>query len=131
MTTLPDVVVYLFLTSDNFGHFCCVLRKGTDVEFFDSYGIAPEMEHMFASPKMLKHLNESKNFILNLCKSNGWKVTHSKAKLQGKNSETCGRFCVERARKKEMTCGEFAHWMLIVADDAGVSPDYVVSYLVE
>lgn len=130
MKTLPAATVYLFLTSDNFGHFCCVLRKGTEVEFFDSYGLAPEMEHAFVSKEMLRHLHENHNYILDFCKRKGWKVTYSKARLQGKDAETCGRFCVERVRKQAMSAGEFAHWMMIVASDAGVTPDYVVSYLV-
>lgn len=130
MKTLPKALVYLFLTSDGFGHFCCVLRKGQDVELFDSYGIAPEAEHKFVSKEMLDHLGESRNLVFDICKTKGWSVSHSSAKLQGREAETCGRFCVERVRKQELSSEEFAQWLFAVASQAGVSPDYVVSYMV-
>lgn len=64
LTTLPPVCIYLFLTSYGYGHYCCVIRQGSVVQFFDSYGIRPESEHQFVQPEMLDHLKESQNLIL-------------------------------------------------------------------
>ena len=130
LTTLPPALVYLFLTSDGFGHFCCVMRRGDVVELFDSYGIKPESEHSFVSEEMLQHLGERDDYILDLCKRNGWSVVHNTKCLQGREAETCGRHCVSRIRKEALPIKDYVRWLEAVAAQADTTPDIVVSYLV-
>lgn len=133
MKTLPPACVYLFLTAQNYGHFCAVLRKGNAVELFDSYGIKPEAEHNFVKIGLLEHLHERDDFILNLAKKNGWAVSYNHTQLQSWNPkvETCGRHCVSRVQKKDMEIDEYVQWLESVSKSAGVSPDQIVSYLVQ
>ena len=133
MKTLPPVVVYLFLTSDGFGHFCAVFRRGETVEVFDSYGIPAESEHSFVTPEVLKHLGERNDFIKELCKSHGWLLNHNATQLQSWDLkvETCGRHVVERVAHRNWGNDEYVRWLRDISKTAGTSPDIVVSYLVE
>jgi len=130
---LPFVIVYLFLTSDGYGHWCSVFRRGAEVELFDSYGIPPESEHNFARKEVLRHLRERKTFILDLCKKKGYSVTHNPTRLQSWNTkvETCGRHVVQRVRMSNVDVKTYVQWLLAVSKSANTTPDYVVSFLVE
>jgi hypothetical protein len=130
MKTLPPVVVYLFLTTEKYGHWCCVLRKGKNVEFFDSYGIKPEGEHAFVSPEMLDHLKERDHFLCDLCAKYNWSMTYNSHTLQGPNTKTCGRHCVARVDKKDLSSSAYVAWLQSVARAARTTPDFVVSFLV-
>jgi hypothetical protein len=131
MKTLPEKCVYLFLTSDNYGHFCAVMRRGNAVELFDSYGLPPEGEHAFVSREMLDHLKERDDLILNICKENGWNVLHNKKRLQEwKGSETCGRHCIERIRQFDTPIQDYVKWLTGIAKSAKTTPDAVVCYMV-
>jgi hypothetical protein len=127
---IPPVAVYLFQTSYNYGHWCCVLRNGKDVDFFDSYGIPIEGEHAFVSQELLQHLGESKNLIKDLCIKKGYSMSHNTTTLQGEKSQTCGRHVVERIRKKMLDNESYAHWIKNTSKEARVTPDILVSYLV-
>lgn len=133
LKTLPSACIYLFLTSENYGHFCAVLRKGDTVELFDSYGIKPEAEHHFVQLGLLEHLHERDDFILDLCKKNKWNVVHNHTQLQSWNPKvaTCGRHASERVHKQDLTIDQYVEWIQSVCKTAKVSPDVLVSYLVQ
>ena len=132
MTDLPFVTVYLFLTKDGFGHWCCVFRRNDEIELFDSYGIPPESEHKFASKHMLQHLKERKSFLLDMCKEKKWSIVHNSTRLQSwHGAETCGRHCIERVRKGDVDIKTYVKWLQTVSKEAKTTPDYVVSFLVE
>ena len=133
LKTLPPACVYLFLTNQNYGHFCAVFNRGNVVELFDSYGIKPEAEHNFVKIGLLEHLHERDDLILNMAKKNGWSVSYNHTQLQSWNPkvETCGRHCVSRVLKQSMDIDEYVQWLQGVAKKANVSNDILVSYLVQ
>jgi hypothetical protein len=101
---LPDDVdfrIVLIEQTPNSGHWCCILRYGKTIEWFDSYGIKPDGELTFISKmknKMLGQDVKHLTLMLNDAAARGWKCIWNKKKLQklqvGIN--TCGRWCLLR-----------------------------------
>lgn len=131
MKSLPPACIYLFLTSYGYGHYCSIFLRNGTLSFFDPYGIAPESEHNFTTPEMLAHLKERNDFLLGMAHRNGWAIEWNRTQLQSWNPKvaTCGRHSVVRCRQQAMNTDGYARWLLGVAQQAGTTPDYVVSYL--
>ena len=93
--------IILIETNYNVGHWCCILRYGKTIEWFDSYGIVPDGELKFVSAIKKKLLGEDHKYLTNLLASatkQGFHVIYNKKKLQKvKNGvNTCGRWVLLR-----------------------------------
>ena len=96
-----DYKIILIEQNPNSGHFCCILRYGKTIEWFDSYGIKPDGELSFISKVKNRLLGQDVkllSLLLNDATARGWKVIWNKKKLQQlKNGiNTCGRWCLLR-----------------------------------
>jgi hypothetical protein len=95
-----DAVVLLFLTAENFGHFCCILRNRNKILFFDSYKFRPDKQLLFIDKHERKQLNQEiphLSYLLNQALKNGMMVTFSETQFQNINDPniaTCGRYCI-------------------------------------
>lgn len=86
------------------GHWITILNHGDHYEHFDSYGIGPDEELAITHEKpYMTHM------ISNTTKS----VEHSQTKLQQKRESvnTCGRWCVARARFPHLNRTEFVKFI--------------------
>jgi hypothetical protein len=83
------------------GHWITLMNHGSHFEHFDSYGLDPDEE--------LAKTHE-KPFITHLIKNTTTRVETSQAKLQAEKQavNTCGRWCVVRARFPNLEKQEFA-----------------------
>lgn len=91
--------ILLFLTtSENSGHWCCLLNKKEGIEFFDSYGEAPEEQLENLSEERRAQLNESYPYLLKLLKASGRPIFYNTYPFQKTKNDiaTCGRHAAVR-----------------------------------
>jgi hypothetical protein len=83
----------------NSGHWTALLRYGDTIEWFDSYGLAPDGELKFINAVKKRLLGEGRKTLTELLsKVKDKKVVYNKAKLQklSNQSATCGRWVILR-----------------------------------
>lgn len=80
------------------GHWCCLIRKGREIEFFDPYGDPPDFQKDTISDRKLEQMNMDEPYLLRLLKNSNCKVIFNKEPLQElkNNISTCGRHIVCR-----------------------------------
>lgn len=96
-----DYRIVLIEQNPNCGHWCCILRYGKVIEWFDSYGIKPDGELSFISKMKNRILGQDVKHLTNLfneATGRGWECIWNKKKMQQlKNGiNTCGRWCLLR-----------------------------------
>jgi hypothetical protein len=98
---LPKPIDYAFLLyedSPNKGHWVCVCRYGKTVEFFDSYGGAPDTQLKWVPCPIRKGLQQDKTLLTNLFNKSPFDIIYNPVAYQEDYDDinTCGRHCVFR-----------------------------------
>ena len=100
---LPEQKDYRIVLTEwkrNVGHWCCLLRYGDVIEWFDSYGTAPDGELRFVPERMKHILGEDRRILsalLKKAKEEGFTVIYNRKKLQHEGDvSTCGRWTLSR-----------------------------------
>jgi hypothetical protein len=102
--------IFLFLTeSPTSGHWLTMIKRGNDIEYFDSYGDKPEAQRNWISEIQLEQLGEEEPYLFNLLKESGYRVYYNTVKYQTDRSDTntCGRWAVARLITKDMDNKQF------------------------
>lgn len=92
-----DFRILLLESQPRVGHWCCLIRKGDTLEFFDSYGKTHKGELRYI-PKMInKMLNQETDYLTRIMVSSKNPI-FSTLKLQNNNPDvcTCGRHVISR-----------------------------------
>jgi len=99
---LPKDRTYkIILIEENYnsGHWTALLRYGDTIEWFDSYGLAPDGELKFINAVKRRLLGEGRKTLTELLSNvKDKKVVYNKTKLQklSNQSSTCGRWVILR-----------------------------------
>jgi hypothetical protein len=98
---LPEPVDYAFLLyedSPNKGHWVCVSRYGKTIEFFDSYGGAPDTQLGWVSCPRRRSLGQGRPMLTDLFNKSKASIVYNPIKYQGESDDinTCGRHCLFR-----------------------------------
>jgi len=119
--------VLLYLTKENYGHWVCVIDHGKSIEFFDSYGIKPDLE--FKQIENRKELDEPFNYLSFLLLMSNKKIEYNSRELQeySANISTCGRHCVMRILMKDIPIDEYGK---ILSMDLNKTPDQIVTEVI-
>jgi hypothetical protein len=120
--------IMLYLTnSATSGHWCCMLKKGNSIEFFDPYGEPPESALDGVPQTKLQELDENRPYLTALLKASGKKVTYNHTAFQQDkdNVNTCGRHSVVRCLYAPYSLARYKKIM----DSTGMTPDNFVSAL--
>ena len=92
--------VILYLTRQNYGHWCCVFKlDNNSVEFFDPYGLFPDEELKFRmDPNFRKRSHEDIPMLSYLLDSSPYNLSFNHHKFQKRISDvkTCGRHTAMR-----------------------------------
>lgn len=99
---LDSLIILYLIKGQNSGHWCCLLRKGKNIEFFDSYG--KKLDYS------LKYNDERLPIISEILLKNGVKhVENNMYDFQSSDSRvsTCGRYCVFRVQNKNLSLKQF------------------------
>lgn len=116
----------LFLTqSETAGHWCCLLKKGDGIEFFDPYGDTPaEIQDEIPASKR-DELDMNQPYLMRLLKASGCPVSYNTFAFQKTKQDinTCGRHCVVRLLYSPDSLERYKS----IIDSSGLSPDDFVS----
>lgn len=106
--------VFLFLTtSENAGHWLCMFLRKNHIEYFDSYGQAPEAQRQWLTKERLEELGEGERYLYRLLEKSGIPVYYNKVKYQKDKEDynSCGRWVCARLMNKEMSNAEFNNFV--------------------
>lgn len=105
--------IILYETRLNYGHWCCLIKRGDTIEHFDSYGLIPDDELKYV-PDVFRTQNNMKfphltYLLMNLPMK--YKIEFNEHKLQEKKKgiNTCGRWVALRINNKNMPIKDFAN----------------------
>jgi len=93
-------VILLYETKENFGHYTALFYDVKNrLEFFDSYGLAPDQELKYAT----YNLDEGVPFLTKLLKKYEGRILYNKFQFQAfmKDMNTCGRWTSVRIRMRK------------------------------
>jgi hypothetical protein len=121
--------VLLYLTSSNYGHWCCVYRYNDSICFFDSYGLKPDSELHFVSPAIRQSLKQYHAYLTKLLYKSNKKIEYNEYALQKRKDgiNTCGRWVCTRLKYNNVSIDDFAKTFLSVNNI--IKPDELVTYL--
>jgi hypothetical protein len=117
-------VFILYKTSQNYGHWCLVLRHRNSVEFFDSYGepCDSQFRHMTIDFKR-------PHWLSSLILKSGLTVETNVVPLQDDETATCARHCTLRAIMKNLKINEYCAMMMKFEQKHKLTPDEFVSMM--
>ena len=117
---INKAVILLYETKENFGHWTALFTIDDEtVEFFDSYGFAPDQELNYATYNDTPYLS-------NLMKASGYNFIYNDKKLQtfAHDINTCGRWTSLRVRMRDIPLNEF---IKLWTKNKHYQPDFWVS----
>ena len=90
------------------GHWVCVFKnKNGRFEIFYSFGTFPDGTLKDINMNFRKETNQAHKHLTELLYKGGREVEYNDKKLQSNKSATCGRWCVYRMKRKDLTIEEF------------------------
>jgi hypothetical protein len=96
------VVILIETTSQNVGHWVCLLKYDNTVEFFNSYGKPPDYQkNKLISPQKNKEFGQTENLLNALLLKTNYRIVFNNVDLQlfVNHSETCGRYVINRIKQ--------------------------------
>jgi len=134
LPTRPFIVLYE--TTPSNGHWVLIHdtidSKGkVSIEFFDSYGSAPDTQQKFIARQFEDMLRDpTVNLLRLLWNGTDGRVIFNDHRLQGRESSTCGRHCIARLIGGKMDIDAYADRLLKIADSLKTTPDIIVAYAI-
>lgn len=136
---LPKDKSYAFLLYQqeaNSGHWVLIMRYGSTIEFFCSYGSAIDAPLKWTNPRDRQMLGEAVPYLSNLLKSQkDFNVIHNPVQYQSKGSDkaTCGAHDVMRLSQmlnhgQDLT--DYYDFMSRIKKESGLSYDEIVANFV-
>lgn len=113
--------VILYLTSQNYGHWCCIfLSKNKELHFFDSYGIMPDCELKFINNNERTILNQKIPYLSELILKSNYETNYNSYKFQKEkeNITSCGYHCIMRLCFCDLTDDEYKDFIYSFGPDA-------------
>lgn len=120
-----DSAIILYETKKHYGHWCCIIKRKNNIEFFDPYGIFPDEQLYFVNPNFRIINNMRKGYLSYLLNKSKYKLEYNNYKLQCPNPEiaTCGRWVGYRILNKNINIDKFAK---IFLDNKYFEPDELI-----
>jgi len=121
----------------NSGHWIAMMRYGSTIEFFNSYGTAPDTDWRFINKMIRVVLGENTNELTRLMKNAdelGYEAIYNKRDFQKHSNDiqTCGRWVVLRIEMMRMgyDLKQFGEFIDELCAKTKEGTDFVVSLLV-
>lgn len=92
--TYNAVIILYLLKSKCEGHWVCLFKNHIGINFFDSYGNAPDYQIDTLTPRQRKEYNEKSQRLHEILKFEN--VKYNNRILQSKGTMTCGCFVTHR-----------------------------------
>lgn len=123
--------VILYEQKPKSGHWVCLLKHGSTIEFFDSYGLFPDDEKHHIDPSFLLSSNQQTNHLVKLlldAQKRGYRIEYNNYHFQNKNASTCGRHVIARILMKNYNIEQYNKFIKSFKKE-GLSPDDVVTII--
>lgn len=113
--TIDDILnpygacVLLFEAKPKYGHWVCLIKKGNEVEFFNSYGGFPDDSLKYIPKQFAEQSNQNIPYLSLLLFESPYKLYYNEFQFQKhkKDIKTCGRHCVVRVLNKDIDIYEY------------------------
>ena len=123
-------IIFIQWARQGLGHWVLCYKYKNKYCYFNSYGSPPDVD-LNVIPRAIKYIlgEETQEFKRLL---HGQKMTHSPYKLQAKDSNSCGRYCVSRIQllQQGYSSDEYKKFLDEICRNNGISFDLAVSALV-
>lgn len=101
-------VVILYYWKKYSGHWICVfVNKNRNVEIFDSFGTFIDDTLKNINADFRKETNQDYKYLTKLLYDAGYHVEYNDMQLQDHSASTCGRWCVYRMKRNDLTIEQF------------------------
>lgn len=137
MTSLPPLpAAILYETEPDFGHWTGIFRTPEGIEFFDSYGYAPDIQLNWVPKRFRMFSGQEEKRLLRMLYNSGIDINFNNHRLQRRRGPdapmTCGRWVLLRSMFADtLGCDQFAHMVTTVAKKLHVTPDELVSMVIK
>lgn len=131
-----EACIILFESKPNYGHWCCLIKRGNVVEFFNPYGDVKKIGEGYPD-ECLRYINkifrkesgQDEPILTKLLLECDYELEYNQYPFQKmKNGiNTCGRHCATRIMMKDMELDEYALFIYTLAKTLGVSMDEIVT----
>jgi len=103
------VCFILYEWKPHYGHWCCLIRHGNLIEFFDPYGNWPDSCLEDVPEPYRTESNQLKPYLTNLMIKCDYDLSYNEFQFQKLDEEVkdCGRWCCVRALLKELPLKDF------------------------
>jgi hypothetical protein len=123
-------IIFIQWARQGLGHWVCCYKYKNKYCYFNSYGFPPDVD-LDVIPRAIKYIlgQETKEFKRLL---HGQKMSHSPYKLQGKESNSCGRYCVSRIQllQQGYSCEEYKKYLDEICKNNNINYDIATCLLV-
>lgn len=121
-----DALVLLYETSEDYGHWVCLIKHSKEIEFFDSYGYKPDSELSFIPERYKKMYDQDYPYLTNLLYKSKKKIIYNEHHLQQNDTSVCGYWCVQRILFRNVKLSKFTKPFLELKEMNEYLPDYSV-----
>lgn len=125
--------VLLYMSSNNFGHWCCIIKHHDRIEFFDPYGgkNIPDKELDSINDKIKNITNQNYPYLTKLLYDTGYPIEYNNYEFQqhGRDINTCGRHCAVRIFFKNLLLDEYYELMRKISQKTNLSYDKIVTIM--
>lgn len=129
-------IVINYLTKENYGHWVCLFQNEEGINFFDSYGNAPD-DHLAwnIGKKFRKESGEDNaylcQFILDIMGHDKFVYNDYDFQKRSPNVSTCGRWVLFRLMYRNLSCDEFKKMILEACNRLKLSKDQLAVELTD
>ena len=130
-----DYCIILYEDRPDRGHWTALLKYNGVYEHFDSYGVKPDSELKWVSPKMREKLGESEPYLTKLVRKEEERFIHNDVQYQSKDSKinTCGSHVANRLyrfKNDDFSLSDYHRYMTWVKERTNNSYDVIVAEFV-
>lgn len=127
--------VILYMTNDDYGHWCTLTRSGGKISFFDPYGgkNLPDQELKSIPQHFRNKSGQTYPHLTYLLYNSGNPVEYNEHKYQefSDNVNTCGRHAICRVLYKDLNSDQYYDLMKSLSKETGLNFDEVVTMITE
>jgi hypothetical protein len=127
-----DACVLLYQTTEDFGHWCCVIKINNNlVEFFDPYGTFVDDELKFIDMNFREESHQLYPHLTWLLYNSPYQLSYNEHKFQkmSEDIQTCGRWTAFRILCKNMNLKEFFNLINKLCKNLKISKDELVTLI--
>ncbi len=125
--------ILLYLTKDNYGHWCAVIKHDDKIEFFDPYGgnSEPDTELKVIPEHFRQRSGQDYPHLTALLYESGYPIEYNHIKFQkhDKGTNTCGRHCAIRCSLKHMDLNHYHQYMNDLSKEFNLDADALATLL--